>query len=187
VTVGWSRGRPASPSTRQIPALDPPPQEGEPVAELQRLAEVPLPGLGGQADRGGELGDRVLRDRRSPVAGELEVGLAAALEDERGRFVEGVRGMSQHPLHREDQQVGRCSVGGKATGSGGSQETGGRVRPVPRLLCAPSSCSYWYEIRVHRQFRPGSGVVHRGQRNCFKGFFWRGLFGSSSASTPNPG
>jgi hypothetical protein len=46
------------------------------VPQLERLAEVGLAGLGGQPDRGRELGHTELRDQRGTRAGDRDRGVA---------------------------------------------------------------------------------------------------------------
>jgi hypothetical protein len=85
----WSSTNPAATSESAIvarairrarhagssPDRTPGPGLGEPVPQLQRLAEVGLAGLGGQPDRGRELGHTELRDQRCTRAGDRDRGV----------------------------------------------------------------------------------------------------------------
>ena len=97
-------GDPAGPPRGQVALDDPGPDPAEPVAELDGLAEVGLAGLGGQPDRGGELGDRELRDQGGPGSGDRHPGLAVVPHG--GRLVEGVHRVHRRPGDRRLQLPG---------------------------------------------------------------------------------
>ena len=71
-----SRGRSGGPATPAGHRPDPGPGPGEPVPQLEGLTEVGLAGLGGQPDRGRELGHTELRDQRGAGSGDRDRGVA---------------------------------------------------------------------------------------------------------------
>jgi hypothetical protein len=88
---------------------------GEPVTDLDGLAEVGPPGVGGLADREGELGDAELRDQGCAVAGDGQLALPHGGGSDRVDRVH--RGPVHGPL--EHPHLGR--VGRVLVLAGGSQ------------------------------------------------------------------
>ena len=68
------------PPRRQLTGLEPGPAVPEPVVALDGVGEVAAPGLGGPPQRGGELGDRELRDLRAALAAQRETGLVPLID-----------------------------------------------------------------------------------------------------------
>ena len=68
------------PPGRQVAGLEPGPAAPEPVAALDRVGQVAAPGLGGAAQRGGELDDGELRDLRAPLPTHRETGLVPLID-----------------------------------------------------------------------------------------------------------
>jgi len=155
-------GDPAGLPRRQLPGGELVPVPGQPVPQFQALTEEPLPGLGGQPDRGRELRHRVLRHRRRAVAGQGQPGLVAAPVEVGGRLVQRVLGMHDHPLDGELTQPGLGCVGGLAFGSGSGQHAGSRLRPVGDW-CARAHTSIGSDGTDSHPSE--AGVVHRDARN----------------------
>ena len=128
-------GDPAGLPGGQVAGDHPFPQAGEAVAQLEGVAEVAFAGLGGQPDRGGELGDRELRDQGGAGSGDGDGGVAEGAEPDGLGLVDGLGGVGDRPLHGGLQQVALGLVGLLASLSGGRQQLGRFVRQlrvVPR-------------------------------------------------------
>ena len=157
-------GHPAGPPRGQVPLDHPGPDAAEPVPELDGLAEVGLAGLGGQPDRGGELGDRELRDQRGAGSGDREAGLAVVPHG--GRLIEGVDRVHARPGHRRLQLLGFRTVGRGGPGPGELEHRGGGVEvgggaPCHDLIPAPTTDSQ----------APKTGLSTGVRRNFFGDFF----------------
>ena len=63
---------PPGPPHLDLTAGDPDPQPRHPVTDLDRVTDQAPPGVGGPSDRGRELDDRELRDRRRTDPGQLD-------------------------------------------------------------------------------------------------------------------
>ena len=113
----------------------------EPVAELDGLAEVGLAGLGGQPDRGGELGHRELPDQGCAGSGDRHPGLAVV--PHRGRLGQGVDRVHRRPGHRRLQLARLRGVGEGGSSRAGGQHRGGGVEvggaPCHGLIPAPTT------------------------------------------------
>jgi hypothetical protein len=114
------RARLHGPGHLQGTVLHQRPQPWEPVADLDRFGDQREPGRVGEPERGGELLDRVLRDRRRPGAGQRGPVEAARPQRRRqttgrlagegcGRLVGGGR-VQVHPVHRQRQQPGLMRI-----------------------------------------------------------------------------
>ena len=79
-----------------------PPHAGKAVAELEGLPDVRLARVGGQAEGGGELGDRELRHQRRTRTGQRHP--LVAVPDQHLRLVDRVGRVHRRPRHRVLQQ-----------------------------------------------------------------------------------
>ena len=116
-------GDPAGPPRRQVTGPDPRPGLGEPVPQLEGLTEVGLAGLGGQPDRGRELGHTELRDQRRTRTGDRDRGVA-----EPDRVPDRLRRMQVRPRTGGTEQVGLGGIGGGTAAPGERQHPGSGVR-----------------------------------------------------------
>ncbi len=101
-------GDPTGLPGRQVPGGHPRPQPRQPVAQLEGVSDVALPGLGGQPDRGRELRDRELRHQRRPRAGDWDRRIAEPTRVAGGAEhlggLQRLRRMLGRPHHRRLQQ-----------------------------------------------------------------------------------
>jgi hypothetical protein len=79
------------------------PELREAVAELDRVAEVGPPGVGGHAEGEGEVGDAELGDQGCAGSGDGELAFGAV--DGRGAVVQGLDGVDDRPLDGELELV----------------------------------------------------------------------------------
>jgi hypothetical protein len=122
---------------REVTGGDAPPQAREPVAQLESLAEVALPGLWRQPQGGAELRDAELRHARRPRPGQLQVGLAEPPEPVRRRLMVGmnrVRRVHGRPRDGQLQQVGLGHVCGAAPVAGSGEHLCGGGEPRGEVL-----------------------------------------------------
>ena len=125
-------GDPAGQPRPQVPGLDPPPDPGEAVPELEGVADVPLPRIGRHTERGGELGDRELRHQRRTLTGDRHPGLAVGTRGEGLGLQDRVDGVHRRPVHRRAQQPG-LRRGPRSPASHARQ-------PAPRRRCRSRAC-----------------------------------------------
>ena len=198
-------GDPAGPPRRQVALDHPGPDPAQAVAELDGLAEVGLAGLGGQPDRGGELGHRELRDQGCTGSGDRHPGLAVVPHG--GRLREGVDRVHRRPGHRRLQLPrpppasarGRSSRTAASTAAAVSRSA---VLPVmtqfqhrpptlrPRKRGSPQGSGKLFSRSFSRRAgrartRPGRGLDrldHRGRRGLDR-LDHRGLGVVSTGST----
>ena len=100
-------GDPPGPPRRQVTGPDPGPRAREPVPQLEGLTQVGLAGLGGQPDRGRELGHTELRHQRRTRSGDRDRGVA-----EPDRVTDRLRRVQVRPGAGGAEQVGLGGVGG---------------------------------------------------------------------------
>ena len=105
-------GDPAGPPRRQVPGPDPGPGAREPVPQLEGLPEVGLAGLGGQPDRGRELGHTELRHQRRTGTGDRDRGVT-----EPDRVTDRLRRVQARPRDRVGQQPRLGGVRGGTVGT----------------------------------------------------------------------
>ncbi len=116
-------GDPHRPPHRHPPGHHLLPESREAVAQLEGLADVGLAGVGRQAQRGGVLHQRELRDQRSPRAGDRQGPVAEQADLVRGPLPVGFDGVLDRPVDGElesfDLDVGgRVAVGAQRTEEG---------------------------------------------------------------------
>ena len=131
-------GDPAGFPGGQVAGDDAFPEPGEPVAQLEGVADVAFAGLGGQADGGGELGEGELRDQGCAGSGDRDGGVAEGAEPDGLGLVDGLGGMGDGPAHGQLEEVGLGLVGlgppGPCRGEDACRVVGqpGGLRVVPR-------------------------------------------------------
>ncbi len=91
-------GDPAGLPRLQVTADHPPPHPREAVAQLEGLPDIRLPRIGGQAEGGGELGDRELRHQRRTRTGQRHP--LVAVPDQHLRLVDRVGRVHRRPRPR---------------------------------------------------------------------------------------
>ena len=121
-------GDPPGPPHRHPTGQHPFPESREPVAQLERGADVGLPGVGGQPEGGGVLHHRELRDQRRTWSGDRESPVTDDPHRKTGVLsgrVLGVHGVADRPLDGEPQPVD-LSTGDLVTlGAERGEEVGG--------------------------------------------------------------
>ncbi len=140
-------GDPAGPPRRQRPGPDAGPDPGQSAGQLEGFGDQPPPRPRREAQGGGELGDRELRDQRATLPGDRDPGVAAVLDQPRRRILGIGHLMGQRPLHCRGQHPGLRSIG---LGPG---PTGGRKDPC-RVECLGARVHAPESRRGHRHFRP---------------------------------
>ena len=151
-------GDPPGPPRRQVTGPDPGPGPGEPVPQLEGLTEVGLAGLGGQPDRGRELGHTELRDQRRTLSGDRDRGVA-----EPDRVTDRLRRVQVRPRAGGPEQVGLGGVRGGAPVPGEREHPGGGVRAVSRLVAAAGSWPHSSRTGVRDQgWNPSALPVNMG-------------------------
>ncbi len=123
-------GDPPGPPRRQVPGLDAGPGAREPVPQLERLTEVGLAGLGGQPDRGRELGHAELRDQRGagPATG-------TGVSPNRTASTDRLRRVQVRPGAGRVEQVDLGGVGDGAAVPGEREHPGSGVRCSVEVGC----------------------------------------------------
>ncbi len=158
----------AEPEGLQVTGLESFPAASEPVAALDGLGEEAAPGLGGAAQRGGELDDRELRHLRAPFAAQRQSRLVPGLVPRGDRPDHRVAGVHRRPprggLHHLaggvvldlllGPRVGQHRSGVVALGGLGRVEVGGHRGVNPAI--------------DHRQSRARKAPFHKGSRNFFQ-------------------
>ena len=161
-------GDPAGLPHRHLTGQDSLPDPGEPVGELDRVPQVPAPGVGGVPDRQRELRDRALVDRGGAVAGDLQLphppldrgvdllarvqlhpchGLEEQLDLEPGHRVPGRPGSRDHLLLAGRDRGGR-GAGHRSTQALATDTDGAQNPVVHRVLSIP---------RVKNWLQPSAG------------------------------
>ena len=114
-------GDPTGPPCGQVAGGDACPVSGEAVLELERGGDQVAPGVGRDAQGGGQLGDAELGDQGCAGSGERDPGLGAAPEPGRGPGRgegDGLDRVLLGPGHRGDQDVRLGRVGDRARRGG---------------------------------------------------------------------
>ena len=123
-------GDPPGPPRRQVTGLDPGPGLREPVPQLEGLTEVGLAGLGGQPDRGRELGHTELRDQRRTCSGDRDRGVA-----EPDRVTDRLRRVQVRPGAGRAEQVDLGGVRGGTAVPGEREHPGSGIRCGVEVGC----------------------------------------------------
>ena len=137
---------------RQVTADHPLPQPGQPVAQLQGLPEVALPGLGAHRDADRELRDAELRDPRRTRTGQGEIGVAEPPQPPGLGVLDGLRRMHQRPSDRRLQQLG---LGPRPQPAGSPSP-----QPAPRQRCPAAPCPPATALIAHTCMRPEATDTH---------------------------
>ena len=101
---------PAGPPRLQVTGVHPCPDPRQAVLQLHCCRDQRPTGVGGAADREGELGDAELRDQRRAFTCQREAGVPTGGDPGRC-LVDRLRWVLLGPGHRRDHQVGLCPVG----------------------------------------------------------------------------
>ena len=122
------------------PDRDPGPGLREPVPQLEGLTEVGLAGLGGQPDRGRELGHTELRDQRRTGSGDRERLVAVSAQN--GRVIDRLRRVQVRPGAPRARSRSASAASAAARRSRACSSTAAAVsaavsRLVPSLVMAP--------------------------------------------------
>ncbi|CAA9386216.1 MAG: hypothetical protein AVDCRST_MAG06-1278 [uncultured Nocardioides sp.] len=127
---GGLRDPPCLPRS-QLAGLDPAPQPGQPVAQLEGLADEPLGCDCGHPEGGAELGHTELRHQRRTRTGD---GLLVLTTARRGEGRGGVlgRGVQIGPLTRRHQQLRLRTVRQSTTRTGVAEHRSSGVRELGR-------------------------------------------------------
>ena len=129
----WSPGRSGGPATPAAHRTRPSPRSWEPVPQLEGLTEVGLAGLGGQPDRGRELGHTELRDQRGTGTGDRDRGVA-----EPDRVTDRLRRVQVRPGAGSTEPVA-SAASATARRSGRARAPGGGPQRCRGLVGSPGS------------------------------------------------
>ena len=135
-------GDPARQPRPQVTGLHPLPHPGQPVAELEGVADVPLPRIRRHPERRGELGHRELRHPRRTLTGDRHPRLAVRTRGEGLGLQDRVHRVHGRPVHRRLEQPGLGLVGDRAAAHAQSR--------APRQRCRVSSVRLVMDLLKHR-------------------------------------
>ena len=177
-------GDPAGPPRRQVTGPDPGPGAGEPVPQLEGLTEVGLAGLGGQPDRGRELGHTELRDQRRAGSGDRDRGVA-----EPDRVADRLRRVQVRP--RAARARSRSSLGGVGGGPavpGVLEHPGSGVRCGVEAGAGPGSWLHSSRtgVRIKSGISRQSAREHRRSEGSPAGGGFRRAAPSSTTASASP-
>ncbi len=157
----------------QVTGLESFPAPSEPVAALDGLGEEAAPGLGGAAQRGGELDDRELRDLGAALATQRQSRLVPGLVPGLDRADQRVAGVHRRPPRGGLHHLAGGVVLDLLLGPGVGQHRGGVVA-LGRLRRV--------EVRGHRGVNPAidhrqpeawKAPFHKGSRNFLENLLGR--------------
>ena len=123
----------------------------EPVPQLEGLTQVGLAGLGGQPDRGRELGHTELRDQRRTGSGDRDRGVA-----EPDRVTDRLRRVQVRPRAGRVEQVDLGGVGGGTAVPGEREHPGSGVRCGVEVGCRRGHGSILVELVFESRWNPST-------------------------------